>query len=184
MTKLYLAGPDVFYPQAIALGEAKKQLCAEYGFEGLFPLDNQIALEGLAPAETARAILNTNVELMDQSDAIAVNMTPFRGPGMDNGSAFEMGYFHALEKPLFGYSLVSGDYAARVTPSATNPSVDPDGMEIENFGLADNLMMSAGIIQSGGDFIEDEGEPLDSEAHLRAFTRLLQRISAYYQAKA
>ena len=30
--KIYLAGPDVFLPNAIAIGRRKKELCAQYGF--------------------------------------------------------------------------------------------------------------------------------------------------------
>ena len=33
---LYLAGPDVFHPDAAGLGRAKQALCAAYGFRGLY----------------------------------------------------------------------------------------------------------------------------------------------------
>ncbi len=42
MLTVYLAGPEVFLPDAIELGERKKRLCRAYGFEGLYPLDNEI----------------------------------------------------------------------------------------------------------------------------------------------
>ena len=32
--KIYLAGPEVFLPDAVQIGQAKKRLCAAYGFEG------------------------------------------------------------------------------------------------------------------------------------------------------
>ncbi|MDR9459781.1 MAG: hypothetical protein RI591_06525, partial [Dehalococcoidia bacterium] len=32
--RVYLAGPDVFFPNAIEIGNAKKRICAQYGFEG------------------------------------------------------------------------------------------------------------------------------------------------------
>jgi nucleoside 2-deoxyribosyltransferase len=41
--KVYLAGPEVFLPDAIAIGNKKKRLCTEFGFEGLFPFDNEVA---------------------------------------------------------------------------------------------------------------------------------------------
>ena len=40
--KIYLAGPEVFLPDAVGIGQAKKRLCAAYGFEGLYPFDNEI----------------------------------------------------------------------------------------------------------------------------------------------
>jgi nucleoside 2-deoxyribosyltransferase len=45
MTKIYLAGPDVFLPDAVELGRAKVELCAAYGLTGLFPLDNKVNVE-------------------------------------------------------------------------------------------------------------------------------------------
>ena len=35
-------GPDGFLPHSAELGRRKKQLCAEYGFHGLYPFDNEI----------------------------------------------------------------------------------------------------------------------------------------------
>jgi nucleoside 2-deoxyribosyltransferase len=36
--RIYLAGPDVFLPDAIEAGKRKKVLCQKYGFEGVYPL--------------------------------------------------------------------------------------------------------------------------------------------------
>ena len=48
---IYLAGPDVFLPNAIEVGKKKKAICEEFGFEGLFPADNDFgAKAGSAPA--------------------------------------------------------------------------------------------------------------------------------------
>src|SRR5258708_1028231 len=35
----YLAGPEVFLPDAAEIGRRKKELCRRHGFEGLYPLD-------------------------------------------------------------------------------------------------------------------------------------------------
>ena len=35
--RVYLAGPDVFLPEAGALAERKRKLCADYGFVGKSP---------------------------------------------------------------------------------------------------------------------------------------------------
>ena len=50
--RVYLAGPEVFLPDAIAVGAEKCRLCAEYGFEGLFPLDASLELSGLSKARS------------------------------------------------------------------------------------------------------------------------------------
>lgn len=40
--KIYLAGPDVFLPDAVEIGRHKVAVCAAHGVTGLYPLDNEI----------------------------------------------------------------------------------------------------------------------------------------------
>lgn len=87
-------------------------------------------------------------------DAIVANCTPFRGTGMDAGTAFEVGFMRALGRPCFGYSNVPGDYASRarlyVDAAPGFPfEGDPPGTEIEDFGLPENLMITCAISASG-----------------------------------
>ena len=42
--KIYLAGPDVFLPDAIEIGRRKAAICARHGVSGLYPLDNAVDL--------------------------------------------------------------------------------------------------------------------------------------------
>jgi nucleoside 2-deoxyribosyltransferase len=42
--KIYLAGPDVFLPDAVEIGRRKVDICAAHGLTGLYPLDNAIDL--------------------------------------------------------------------------------------------------------------------------------------------
>ena len=42
MKKIYIAGFDVFKPDSIEIGKSYKLTCKEYGYEGLYPLDNEI----------------------------------------------------------------------------------------------------------------------------------------------
>ena len=37
--KFYLAGPEVFLPDALDIAAAKKRICAVHGLEGVFPFD-------------------------------------------------------------------------------------------------------------------------------------------------
>ncbi len=137
ITSLYLAGPDVFFPGAMDIGLRKKALCRQYGFEGLFPLDNLIQEQDSAQAMST-AIYQSNVGLMQQADAILANITPFRGPNMDPGTAFEIGYFAALGKPVFLYSNDPRTYRERI-PGAGD--FDELGHTIEDFGDIENLMI-------------------------------------------
>ena len=49
-------------------------------------------MEGLAAWEIAGAIFDANIQKIDECSAVIANITPFRDPGMDAGTAFEIGY--------------------------------------------------------------------------------------------
>jgi nucleoside 2-deoxyribosyltransferase len=87
--KVYLAGPEVFLPDAIAIGRAKQQICARHGVTGLYPLDNAV---DLSARDASLRIFKGLEEMMDAADAIIANLTPFRGPGADPGTVYELGY--------------------------------------------------------------------------------------------
>lgn len=179
--RIYLAGPDVFLAEALVLAERKKALCAAYGFEGVFPLDKSLDLTGLSPRQKGLAIALGNERVMDGCDLVIAHMTPFRGPGMDGGTAFEMGYMRAQGKPVLGYSNVAAPYAERVRlfhagrlrPRASGVLEDPDGLEVESFDLLDNLMMHGAILASGGEMQAGEAAPSGRYVALDAFERCL-----------
>jgi nucleoside 2-deoxyribosyltransferase len=176
MQRIYLAGPDVFRRDALELGKAKAAICAEHGFEGLFPLDSNVDLTGLSPFESGLAIYRADIELMNRCDLIIANMTPFRGPGLDGGTAFEMGYMRAQGKPVWGYTLDPRDYGARVEQPVSG--WDADDQHVEAFGMADNLMLVGAITQSGGELLREAGNPRSADDHLRAFGKLVARLAA------
>lgn len=146
--RIYLAGPDVFLPNPLTIAKNKQEICQKYGFIGAFPLDNSLDLANLSPYEMGIAIYKSNIELMDSCQLIVANMTPFRGPSMDVGTAFEMGYMAAQGKPVFGYTNDGRLYVDRVP--ADRPGLDENGMAIEAFEMADNLMLEGAIFNSSG----------------------------------
>jgi nucleoside 2-deoxyribosyltransferase len=152
--RIYLAGPEVFLPNARAVGAEKCRLAADAGLEGAFPLDAQLNLDTLPAREQAQHISRANEDLMRSCDGLIANLTPFRGVSMDAGTAFEVGFMQALGRPLAGYTNVAADYAERVrTLRARGPiGMDSDrpDLEIEDFGLAENLMIEVAILASGG----------------------------------
>jgi len=54
MTKIYLAGPDVFLPDAVEIWRRKAELCTRHGLIGLYPLDNAIDPAASSAATTAQ----------------------------------------------------------------------------------------------------------------------------------
>ena len=156
--RIYLAGPEVFFADALDLAREKKRLCARHGFQGVFPLD--VAIEGastLPPADTARAISRANESLIRGCDLLIANCTPFRGVSMDAGTAYEIGFARALGKPVFGYTNVVADYKARAerhrAAAGRAPAADRKGSAIEDFGLAENLMIAMATGAEGIDLV-------------------------------
>ncbi|MDX2276783.1 MAG: nucleoside 2-deoxyribosyltransferase [Hyphomonadaceae bacterium] len=176
--RIYLAGPDVFRADVRERAARLKALCAEQGLVGAFPLDEEAKAEG---EPLSRAIFRQNVKLIDACDAVLANLTPFRGVGADAGTAWELGYAFAAGKRVHGYTAAADDLAARTRaalPATRDPErgwVDAGGDMIEDFGLAENLMLIESIIVAGGVF---EAPAFAGEDDLAIAARALDRIAA------
>jgi len=180
--RVYLAGPDVFLRDPLAAAERKKQLCRAHGFEGVFPLDAELELGALEPRAAGLAISRANEALIGGCQLLIAQVTPFRGPSADVGTAFEMGFARALGLPVYAYTNVDTDFTTRTrefvhTIRARSDRIieDQDGMEIENFGLADNLMLVGAVEHSGGTLVCFDA-PADARfTGLEAFEACLRR---------
>jgi nucleoside 2-deoxyribosyltransferase len=151
--RIYLAGPDVFLPNARDVGAAKAKLCADKNLIGCFPLDAALDLDGKSKAEQARLIFAACEAMMRSCDICLANCTPFRGVSMDSGTAYEIGFMRALGKPVYGYTSAKQPYAARARDArrfgAFPPASDRPDVEIEDFDHAENLMIAVAA-ESGG----------------------------------
>jgi nucleoside 2-deoxyribosyltransferase len=169
----------VFFPNAKEQGAEKKRLCAEYSFEGVYPLDNEIeGIDALSLGERARRISHGNERLMRSCDVLIANCTPFRSVSMDVGTAFEIGFMQALGRPVLGYSNTPADYAARVRDAARVASViwdtESNTADIEDFGLAENLMIAVAIQDAGGQLVTQEVPADRMLSDLTGFRRCLE----------
>ena len=158
----------VFEPDPAATFAAMKRVCERHGLAGVSPLDNQIGLAASAPGKALAArIVDADIVLMHRCDAGVFCLDGFRrGPEMDPGTAFEIGYMHALGKPLSGWTRDRRDYPERVRgffagvfglglTSAPNEGQsgalrDPDGILVHSEGLLQNAMTQIGIERGGG----------------------------------
>lgn len=144
LRSIYLAGPDVFRPDAADHGRKLLALCAEFGFTGVFPLEPSLP-GGMQPQELAAHIYRANVAHIEACDAVAANLDFFRGPEPDSGTCFEVGYAVARGKPVVGYVPDAGSLAQRIRrrhPQAVGEGlVDARGWQLEEFGLPLNLML-------------------------------------------
>jgi nucleoside 2-deoxyribosyltransferase len=172
-TTIYLAGPDVFLPDAIETGHRKIALCEKYGLTGLFPLDNPI---DVAASDASVQIFRANQAMMDRADAIVANLTPFRGPSADAGTVYELGYMAGRGRRCFAYCNVTSVYADRVAHVAAPDGrlVDAQGLTVEDFGHADNLMMIHALDDFGAALVMPRVTPSDIWHDLAAFEECLQ----------
>jgi nucleoside 2-deoxyribosyltransferase len=165
--RIYLAGPEVFLANAKEVGEQKKTLCRKYGFEGVFPLDNEVDAKNKSAKEVGLCISEVNENLIRTCGILIANITPFRGPSVDAGTAYEMGFVHALGKKVFAYTNVVVPFTER-TIKALNMEVnrgsdgklrDIHGMFIEEMDLTDNLMIDGCIYASSKRLVIEEVLP-------------------------
>jgi nucleoside 2-deoxyribosyltransferase len=144
--QIYLAGFDVFRPDASEHGEHLKALCSERGLVGLYPSDGAPPA-GLSAQGTARWICNANLALIRASDAVMANLNDFRGAGEpDAGTSFEVGFAIALGKPVWGYR--SDDLTLVARAAARTDGRDAfcaRGFIVEDFGLPLNLMLACTV---------------------------------------
>lgn len=156
--RIYLAGPDVFLPDAAILAQQKKEICARHGAMGVFPTDPIQDAAADAATERWLEIYLRNEAHIRSCDALVANLTPFRGPSADAGTVYELGFMRALGRPVCGYANSTGDFAERTRAilgtAARQDSAgiwaDAEGLHLEDFGRQDNLMIDGGIRASGG----------------------------------
>src|SRR5262245_28538735 len=179
--RIYLAGPEVFLPDALAVGGRKRELCAEHGLEGAFPLDAGLDIAGLAKAEQAQRIAAACEGMMRSCDALIANLTPFRGVSMDCGTAYEVGFMRALGRPVLGYTNVTAPYRARCEAyrraAPPLPDADCPEAEIEDFDGAENLMIEVAILTSGGTVVRTAVPAGQEIRDLAGFKACLERAA-------
>jgi len=172
-TKIYFAGPDVFYREVFDIAKEKKRIIHDLSngrMIGCHPFDNDVE-QMSDPMDMGRMISRENRKMMDQCDIILANITPFRGANIDDGTAFEIGYMMAQGKPVYAYSnagtklyienVVSwADKTEGVSLSEIDKDGcirDHDGAVVEQFGFPCNLMI--GDIIEGRFAVTDTPQP-------------------------
>jgi nucleoside 2-deoxyribosyltransferase len=177
--RVYLAGPDVFFPEPLRWAARKKSICEQNGLTGVSPLDDLLD----EPTEWAsfplwRKIAMRNEAHIRNCQGLIANLTPFRGPSADVGTVYEIGFARALGLSLFGYATTTASFLTRTLTAIGSDATyredawyDADGLLVEQFGLFDNLMIEGGIIGSGGVLVTDD---IDRWDDLTLFERTVQ----------
>lgn len=168
--RVYLAGPDVFLRDSTTRGEELKRHLRDVGMTGVFPLDGDLKLSGPPGPAMGYQISQENERLIRSCDAVLANLTPFRGPSADVGTVFEVGFARALGLLVVGYTTSEDHFEDRTRRWALMRGMtvqqredgsleDGDGLQIEGFGLTDNLMIDGAIRASGGVIVAGGDDP-------------------------
>ena len=185
MKKLYIAGPEVFLPNGREQMARKAALVRQYGFEPLSPGDLDIPPQKTKKA-FGHAISRVNEGMMNAADGIIANLTPFRGEWADVGTVFELGYMCALGKMVAAYSNAADDHYQRllryygndITTGADGYKRGPDGLSLEDFEMADNLMLDGGVERRRGIVAVHGATKGEVYTDLTAFEACLKYLAA------
>jgi nucleoside 2-deoxyribosyltransferase len=161
---------------------------------GVAPLDNQIGLELMVPGKALlERIVRADIDLMRKLDGGIFCLDGFRrGPEMDAGTAFEIGYMAALGKPMAGWTRDPRPYPVKVadyfrdgfgiglTETAPNPVGgtsgslrDPDGFLVHSEECVQNAMVHVGIELAGGAISADADWETAFAGAVKSMARLL-----------
>lgn len=92
----------------------------------------------------------------------------------------------ALNRPVLGYSNVVGDYKARADAYRGLPSGLPDAdapdVDVEDFGLEENLMIAVAITQSGASVVVRAVPPGQEMRDLTGFEACLLQVQRILKA--
>jgi nucleoside 2-deoxyribosyltransferase len=178
--RVYLAGPEVFLPDARAILDRKIALTRAAGLIPVSPGD--LAIPRLpGKHQLGLAISAVDEQLMNSADAIIANLTPFRGHAADTGTVFELGFMCGRGKPAFAYTNVAADHLARtgayyggnVAVAPDGRLRGPDGLSVEDFDMVENLMLDGGIESRGGTIVRGSAEPDALYTDMKAFEKVL-----------
>jgi nucleoside 2-deoxyribosyltransferase len=185
--KVYLAGPEVFLPNAREMLDRKAALARAAGFVPLSPGDPNVP-----PSRTVRdqglAISAVDEQMMYEADGVIANLTPYRGISTDVGTAYEVGFMCALGKAVYAYTNVARGhlqrqidyYGGRYTTDASGHFRGSDGLTVDNFDMMDNLMLPGGIERRGGVVVIGNAPPESVDTDTTAFEECLRIMAKKY----
>ena len=148
--RVYLAGPDVFEPDARERYARLSILAEANGLQAIVPMDaeGEPARADEAPAQAAQRIFLANIARLDAADGMVANLADFRGCEPDSGTVFEVGMAIGLGKPVAGYLTNHRKSLEDRIRESTEVEVvrgalrgKQDGLLVEQFGFPLNLML-------------------------------------------
>ena len=183
--KVYLAGPEVFLPNAREQLDIKIALTRAAGLDPVSPGDFVIPPQP-SKRQLGHAISEIDEKMMDSADAIIANLTPYHGVSADVGTCYELGYMCAQGKLTYAYTNVAADMKTRTVAHYGGDvfrSEDGrlrgkrDGLSIEDVEMVDNLMMQGGIERRGGQVVIHDAAAGELYTDTTAFEACLKLLA-------
>lgn len=136
---IYLAGPDVFAPDALKRLQDKAEQVSKKVTDSkvLTPFDLEAPVLD-SKKEVGYKIRHNNLEMIRSCDVILANLNPFRGDEPDSGTVYEVAFATALGKKVVAYRQ-----GCHLTQQERLGKKDALGWEVEDFDLPLNLMFYA-----------------------------------------
>lgn len=150
--KAYIAGPDVFFEDYSERQMRKQMIMESHGIDPVFP----------AEGDHPRTLFEKNIKRMNGAQICIANATPFNGPSLDVGTAWELGYMGGQGKPLYGYTTKSTMLWER----------EEDYQTTDGFELPENIMPCYGFNY----FEVPESSANGLEEELQVFEGLLKKV--------
>jgi nucleoside 2-deoxyribosyltransferase len=179
--KVYLAGPEVFLPNARAVLDKKIALTRAAGLIPVTPGDLEIP-KAPTKRQFGQNISAIDEQMMNSAQAIIANLTPFRGIHADAGTIFELGFMCGQGKAAFAYSNVTAShhrrlvdyYGGKVTMAPDGRLRGPDGLSVEDHEMNENLMLDGGIAARGGSWVTRDAPEGALYSDTTAFEEILK----------
>jgi len=150
--KIYMAGPQCFYPNSKEVFEEYCAIAARYGF---VRCDTPCDFTGAdTPQKVAKAIFDANIQSIKTCDVIIADVNNFRGWEPDSGTSFEMGVAQVWGKPIYGYisdNRSCEDKLREVEPVIVEENGrlrDKDGIRLER-GTVNAMLAGSSVIVHG-----------------------------------
>ena len=155
---VYLAGPERYDEDACERYKIMKQLCDQYGFEALAPIDwapGVQKIESDNPYTTAANLFDNYQQHVRNCDLIIANLNDYRGYECSNDVAFECGMAFELGKKLYAYLDDTRPLIERIPHLGEDHEYrDMMGANVENFNYPMNLMFACSMKIFEGKFEE------------------------------
>ncbi|WP_059003155.1 nucleoside 2-deoxyribosyltransferase [Bittarella massiliensis (ex Durand et al. 2017)] len=151
--KVYIAGPECFFPNSEEIFAANKAICEELGFEPSVAADYDFS-GCKTKQDTAKVIFEKNIESIKNCDLIVADMNNFRGWEPDSGTSFEIGVGYIWGKKIYVYLDDLRSCGEKFTEETyldeQGRRRDKDGLTLEGGPL--NLMISGHATMVEGTF--------------------------------